>query len=181
MSTTTVLRAIVELADAGALVAAAIAVVTDARTRRIPNRLTFSAAAAGLVAVPALVLVLAGPGAAARAFATAAIGGLVGLLVFGVPGALGLVGMGDVKLATALGALVRWPVALAFVLYAALAGGAVALGHAIARGQVRAVGRNLLHARAPAGDAHRIPYALALALGCAWAIAARYVPALRLV
>jgi hypothetical protein len=44
------------------------------------------------------------------------------------------------------------------------------------------VARNLTRIGAATRDRelHRMPYALAIALGCAWAIASRYLPALGL-
>lgn len=86
---------------------------------------------------------------------------LLVLLVFGIPAAFDKIGMGDVKLALAIALLLRWPLVVPFLLYTALAGGVVAIVY------------GLLHRR-------QLPYALALAAGCAWAIAADHVPALRL-
>lgn len=86
---------------------------------------------------------------------------LVAFLVFGIPAAFGKVGMGDVKLAIAIAMLVRWPLVLPFLLYSALAGGVVAIVFGV-RGR------------------REMPYGVALAAGCAWAIAAAHVPALRL-
>jgi prepilin peptidase CpaA len=149
------------IADAAALVACAIAVATDLRARRIPNWLTVAAIGLGFALGVAL-----GPGA----FLAAVAGAALGLFVFGVPAAFGLVGMGDVKLVIALGALLRWPLALPLVLYIALAGGAVALSYAVGH----------LLARTWHTHTHRMPYALALALGCVWAVASRYIDALRL-
>lgn len=152
---------LIAIADAVAVAACAIAVATDLRARRVPNWLTFAAVGLGF----ALGLGL-GPGA----FLAALAGAALGLVVFGVPAAFGLVGMGDVKLVIALGALLRWPLALPLVLYIALAGGAVALAYAI---------RHALQRTWRTGT-HRMPYALALALGCVWAVASRYVDAIRL-
>lgn len=149
------------IADTAALVACAIAVATDLRARRIPNWLTVAAIGLGLG-----LGLAAGTGTLVAALAGAALG----LVVFGLPAAFGLVGMGDVKLVIALGALLRWPLALPLVLYSALAGGAVALAYAIGHGIART-----WHTQP-----HRMPYGLALALGCVWAVASRYVDALRL-
>lgn len=172
--------ALLLVSDVVALVAAAIAVVIDQRQRRIPNKLTAAAAVAGLVLAYALDVSTSGGLVPGRYLALSVGGGLLALLVFGAPAAFGLVGMGDVKLMAALGLLLRWPGALALVLYTALAGGVLALVHAVAGGHLRAVGRNL--ATLKAGDArHRMPYALAIAAGAAWTIAAGRFAALRLV
>lgn len=164
--------------DVVALAACVYAVAADLRTLRVPNRLT------GPLLVTALALSLAigvyvNDAAGALAWGLASLlGAVVGLFVFGIPAALGLVGMGDVKLAIAIGALLRWPLALPFVLYVALAGGLVALGYAIARRRVGAVARNIV--RRGDGALHRMPYALAIAIGCTWAVLSRHVEWLRL-
>jgi Flp pilus assembly protein protease CpaA len=68
------------------------------------------------------------------------------------------------------------------LLYAVLAGGLLALAYAARRRRLGAVARNLtrLGAATQERGLHRMPYALAIALGCAWAIASRYLPALGL-
>jgi prepilin peptidase CpaA len=91
---------------------------------------------------------------------TAVLAGGIALVVFGVPAAFDKIGMGDVKLAAAVATLLRWPLVLPFLLDTALAGGIVALVFAL-------LGRR------------RMPYALAIAAGCIWAIASRYAPVLR--
>lgn len=167
------------IADAAALLVCGLAATIDARTYRVPNWLTLPAAAAGL----ALNLVLGAVAGAPGTWLLAALGGAAaGLLTFGLLGAAGAVGMGDVKLIAAAGALVRWPLALPMLLYTALAGGVLALAIAVRRRRLGQVARNLGHL-SDAGAAaalHRMPYALAIALGCAWAVASRTLPALRL-
>lgn len=151
--------------DILAVVVCAVAVVTDMRRMRIPNRLTFTAAGFGLALNAALGFITAGASGAVHALIASILGAVLGLVVFGLPAAADLVGMGDVKLMIALGALVRWPLALPLALYVAVSGGLVALGYMIL------VGRGL---------SHRMPYGLAIAIGCTWAVASRYVVALRL-
>ena len=82
---------------------------------------------------------LGGPAGAGTGLLLALGGAAVGLAVFGTLAAGGLIGMGDVKLVAALGALVRWPLAVPFLLYAALAGGVIALAHALRRRRVTGV------------------------------------------
>lgn len=151
--------------DAIALVVCAIAALTDLRRLRIPNRLTFTAAGAAVVLDVLLGFSAAGMQGALHALLGSMLGAALGLIVFGLPAAIDVVGMGDVKLMIALGALVRWPLALPLALYVAVAGGGVSLAYMLA-------GRGL---------AHRIPYGLAIAIGCTWAVASRYVDALRLI
>lgn len=170
---------LVIVTDVVALGVCALAVVGDLRTMRIPNRLTLSALACGLLLDAVLGFAAGGIASSGQWLAAGLAGALVGLVVFGIPAALGLVGMGDVKLAMALGGLVRWPLALALVLYAAIAGGVLALVYAVARRQTRQVALNLARLEA-APASHRMPYALAIALGTTWAVASRHVEALRL-
>ena len=108
-----------------AVVTAAAAIV-DIRTRRIPNWLTFGAAAIGISMAVAHV---SGVGV------TGALGGLaVGLLLM-MPGhVIGSTGAGDVKLLAAIGTLLGpASIALAF-LYTGIAGAAIALIVARQRG-----------------------------------------------
>ena len=172
---------LVSIPDAVALVVCAIAAAIDLRTRRIPNRLTFPAIGGGLALCAAIGLGVGGPLGGVWWLLSALGGATIGLVVFGVPAALGLVGMGDVKLAIALGALLRWPLALPLMLYVAIAGGALAIAYAVRRGRARTVARNVLQLGSTSQAAlHRMPYGLAIAIGCAWAIASRHVPSLRL-
>lgn len=106
---------------ASALTAAAvgIAMITDLRSRRIPNLLTFPAMAVGLLlrthfqGWEGLALSLCG-----------LIGGPVVLLILHTGRGLG---MGDIKLAAAVGAILGPPLTLVAMLLTALAGGAIAI------------------------------------------------------
>jgi prepilin peptidase CpaA len=95
------------------------ACVTDVRSRRIPNILTFGAAAAALA-------FHASSGQAAGLLHSVE-GWLVGAAIFFVPFALGGLGAGDVKLLAALGAWVGPLDALWIGLYTGVAGGILAL------------------------------------------------------
>jgi prepilin peptidase CpaA len=103
----------------------AVAVVTDVRSRRIPNWLTGAIAAAGFG--------LAFGGGTVTPM-RAARGLLVGLLLM-LPGhVIGATGAGDVKLMAAIGAVVGPDVALRAFLYSAIAGGVLAVVVATRRG-----------------------------------------------
>jgi len=96
------------------------AAAIDAATRRIPNRLTYPAILLGLAS--ALVL-------PERTWTLTLLGGAAMLLIF-LPPALfgaGWLGMGDVKLALALGLFLAFPLAVVAALATALIGGAVAV------------------------------------------------------
>jgi prepilin peptidase CpaA len=149
-----------------------IACVTDLRTRRIPNVLTFGAAIAGLVAHTAL---------AGTTGALAAGGGwLTGLVIFLPFFALGGMGGGDVKLLAALGAWLGAYETLYLALYSAAAGGALAIVVAFSRGYLRMAFANILEMlrywresglrQVPnftldTPDAPRLAYALPMLLG----------------
>ena len=105
-----------------ALVIGGVACVTDIRSRRVPNWLTFSAASVGVLA-QSLVSVGDGP-------ISGLVGVVAGLAVFFPFFALGGLGAGDVKLMAALGAWLGWQDTVWTAAYGAIAGGviAVALG-----------------------------------------------------
>jgi prepilin peptidase CpaA len=155
------------------------AAFTDARTRRIPNRLTYPAALAGLA--------LQGTLHGWRGLLLS-LGG--GLLFGGVLMAFHLVramGAGDVKLATALGCIVGLGESPRLMFAIALAGGALAMAYIVASGRISETLRNTLgvvafHARhglqthptvnLDNPGAVRMPYGLAFAAGTlCWAVA----------
>lgn len=144
------------------LVAATIAVVIDARERRIPNALTLPLAAAGLGIGVA--------GGSVLGLALALAGLLVGTGFFLLPVAKLGWGMGDLKLAAALGALGGPLFILWTGLYALVAGGVIGLVWLRQRGQLaRVVGgiqRDVRAGNAPAARSGlAIPYAGAIAAG----------------
>ena len=102
-----------------------VAVVTDVRTRRIPNWLTGSIAGAGFgLAV----------GGGVVTPMQAALGLLTGLLLM-MPGHLiGATGAGDVKLMAAVGTLLGPDLTFRAFLYSAVAGGVFAVAVATRRG-----------------------------------------------
>jgi prepilin peptidase CpaA len=112
-----------------ALATSLAACVTDLRSRRIPNVLTFGSAAAALV----FQSMTAGTTGAV----SASFGWAVGLAVFFIPFALGGLGAGDVKLLAALGAWLGPKDALMLALYAGVAGGVLAIVVGLARGYLR--------------------------------------------
>jgi prepilin peptidase CpaA len=112
-----------------------VACVTDVRTRRIPNVLTFGAALGGL-----LFQVLAG----GFQGGLAATGGwLVGTLLFLPFFLLRGMGGGDVKLLAGIGAWLGPAETFWLAAYSALAGGALAVIVALSRGYLRTAFRNV--------------------------------------
>jgi prepilin peptidase CpaA len=144
-----------------------VATVVDLRTRRIPNVLTASMAAAGLA--------LALAGVSGISLGAAALGCMLGLALM-LPGhVLGATGAGDVKLMAAVGALVGSGVIVKAFLFTAIAGGILAVVVAISRKRLSAtlvetVGMLATPLDAPraiqsAGRSRRFAYAPAIATG----------------
>jgi prepilin peptidase CpaA len=118
-----------------ALLVAFAACVTDVRSRRIPNLLTFGAAAAAVL-FHVVIDGVAGLG-------TSIGGWVVGTVLFLPFFVLGGMGAGDVKLLAALGAWLGPREALWVAMYGSLAGGVMAVAVALARGYLLTAVRNL--------------------------------------
>lgn len=154
------------------LAVAFLACVCDIRTRRIPNRLTYGAAALGLLVNLAL------GGLSALAWSAAGWGTAVILFLpfFALRG----MGAGDVKLLGAIGAWLGPLHALYLAFFTAIAGGILAVFVVLIRGYVRQAARNLwlllTHWRIAgirplpevtleSGTGPRLAYAIPIALG----------------
>lgn len=155
-----------------ALAVSVVACITDLRTRRIPNPVTLGGAVLGL----AYASIFDGM----RGASFSALGWAAGLAVFLPFYLLGGLGAGDVKLVACLGAWLGPETALWTGLYAALAGGVMAVALGLATGYLGAALRNvgdlLLHFRVSGvrphptltlqhGKGPRLPYALPIAAG----------------
>jgi prepilin peptidase CpaA len=144
------------------IIAAAIAVATDTRERRIPNSLTLTLAAAGLV------IGLASEGLSGLVMAAA--GFVTGVMLFLIPIAKLGWGMGDLKLVAALGAVAGPLFVLWMGLYAMVAGGIFALLWLRQGGQLAQVASGM-RGDLQAGQAPRarsglsIPFAVPIAAG----------------
>jgi prepilin peptidase CpaA len=129
--------------DAAATAVALVACAFDLHRQRIPNALTFGAAALALLAA----LVTGG----FPALGASAAGWIVGVALFLPVYALGGMGAGDVKLLAAIGACLGPDGVFNAAVYTAIAGGALAVMVAVARGCLRQtcanVGMLLLHWR----------------------------------
>ena len=117
------------------MLVALVAVVFDLRTRRIPNVLTFGAAAAALI--------YAVYDGGLSGLGLAAAGWLAAAALFFPFFALGGTGAGDVKLLAALGAWLGPIESVWLAMFAAMAGGVLGLAVAIARGYLRTAFSNL--------------------------------------
>src|SRR6188508_690902 len=112
-----------------------VACVTDVRSRKIPNLLTFGAAVSGLL----FHLVVNG----LQGLGMAATGWIVGILLFLPIFLLRGMGAGDVKLLAALGAWLGPMQTVWLALFASIAGGVLALVVATSTGYLRTTFRNI--------------------------------------
>lgn len=144
---------------------AGVSAVIDVQARRIPNAVTLATATTGLA--------LAVMGLTEVSVASASLGFAMGLLLT-LPGyLLGSTGAGDVKLFAALGTILGAERVLSAFLYTAIAGGVLAVGMALTRGQLMATARRALRlmrtppavGRESSSAAHRFPYGPAIATG----------------
>jgi prepilin peptidase CpaA len=152
-----------------ALVAAsgALGAAIDLKTRRVPNWLTFGTAVAGLT--------LAATSLSGLSFPAALAGLALGLVVM-LPGhVIGATGAGDVKLLAALGTMLGPKAILFAFIYAAIAGGVLAVIVAMQRRTlevtfartamlVRSRGANVAEIEQTSSD-NRFAYAPAIAIG----------------
>jgi prepilin peptidase CpaA len=160
----------------GAFALAGAACWFDVRTRRIPNLLTFPAAAIGIAAAT-----VAHGGAGAL---SSAAGLFVGMLLFFPLFALKGLGAGDVKLMGALGAWLGATTVLGVAFYTSLAGGVLALAlivrHRYGGQAIRNLWLLLTHWRVfgirpldaltlETSKGPKLPYALPIAVGLALA------------
>ena len=118
-----------------ALIIGAAACATDLHSRRIPNWLTFGAAAGALT----YHHLAGGPEAVQGAMS----GWVIGLVLFMPLFLLGGMGGGDVKLLAALGAWLGAGDAFWLAIYTSMAGGVIALAMALRNGYLRTALRNI--------------------------------------
>jgi prepilin peptidase CpaA len=158
-----------------AFVAVAVSAVTDLKTRKIKNFVTYPAILLGF----AVHLVGAGwDGGEGLGLKWSLIGFLVGGLPFLAMNTIDArsFGMGDVKLMAAVGALLGWPMILEIFFYVALLGGVVAVVVLVKKRRFRATVGGMLSKRTDeeAGDEAAseprssplyIPYGVAIAGG----------------
>ncbi|MGA8475611.1 MAG: A24 family peptidase [Candidatus Cybelea sp.] len=154
-----------------------IAGFCDWRTRRIPNWLTGGLALAAIV-----VHSLGGWKSLVIALAVMAALTLAGTLVYSRGG----IGGGDIKLAIAGSGLLSYPLFIPFLIYTALAGGALALLYLIFRPNARPSLSPMIALAAGglqgiAGQRETLPYALAFAFGALLVVLSQSVaPCLRI-
>ena len=157
--------------------------ISDARSRRIPNLLTGTSIAFGLL----LHLQTGGW----RQMGTAAVAGLAGGAVFFIFFLVGAMGAGDVKLMAAISVIAGFGHLAELFMAIAFTGGVFALVLAISRGRLKATLANvasLIRHHAASGalphpdlnldnpHALRIPYGVPIAAGCWIVLLMQLVP-----
>lgn len=158
--------------DALLVAACAVAAVSDIRTRRVPNALTYPLAASGLALNTAMH-----PGG--LGIVPALLGCSIGFLPLFAGYLAGAVGGGDAKLGGAVGAFLG-PTHTAFaMLYTCLAGLLMALVVLVARDGFSGVYVRLLSPRGTydgvAAKPLRFPFAVALFVGTVWSVVETHV------
>ncbi len=156
----------------GAVLVACLGAITDIRTARIPNQLTYTAL---LLALPLRAAFLGLQGLKEGAIGLLVAGGLFLFLYV-----LRAMGGGDMKLMAAVGAWVGSRHVMTLILASALAGGVLAIGRIIFRNAVGQTVRNtmfLMIYRFTSGlqphpemnvdnsSSQRLPYGVAIAVG----------------
>ena len=156
----------------GGVLVALVGAVTDVRSARIPNRLTYTAIVAALVLRTGL---LGLSGLKSGAFGMLVAGGLFLFLFL-----LGAMGGGDMKLMAAVGAWVGSDEVGMLLIAAALAGGVLALGRIIFRNLLGETFKNTLRLiffrftsgmqphpelNVQAPQSQRVPFGVAIAVG----------------
>jgi prepilin peptidase CpaA len=126
---------VVALSRVAVMLIGACACVTDWRSRRIPNVLTLGAALAAFAVFGVLL--------GFKGLLTSVSGWLVGCLLFLPWFLLRGMGAGDVKLLAALGAWTGPALVVWVALYAAVAGGVLAVGVTLYTGYLRTMLRNV--------------------------------------
>lgn len=155
------------------MIVVGVATIFDLKSRRIPNLVTFPAMMAGIV----IMSYSNGLSGTINAIEGVFLGGLLLFILF----AMGAMGAGDVKLMAAVGALNGWYFVIFAFLYSAVAGGIIAAGVLLVKGQL---GRTMFNIgvalsnyfsllfrkgrRQPLLPVHsgiRFPYAIAILVG----------------
>lgn len=164
--------------------ALAISLVTDLRSRKILNVVTYPAILVGLAVHAVAWHWSARPGLGLE-------WSLIGLVVGGLPFLLinafnaKAFGLGDVKLMAAVGALMGFPFILTAIVYVAVTGGVVAVVALLWTGRmretlVRMFGKLFRRRRDEAEEGEKpekrelyVPYGVAIAFGTLWAFLAQ--------
>lgn len=155
-------------------VALLVSVVTDLKSRRIPDWVTYPTIALAL----GLRFWREGLGDFEHGLVSGLVSGLGAALLF-TPGALRKkqgFGWGDVKLVAAAGAVFGYPLVMAALIFISLVGAlqgiVVWIWTGSAASTVTRIGQRLklVKGTPKPGEQLKIPYAVAIALGCFWAM-----------
>lgn len=105
-----------------------IAGFSDVKDKKVPNKLTFPIILLGFI----LNIMING----FNGIVISVLGFLLGLVIFFIPFAFGLMGGGDVKLMAAIGALMGWKFTLVSAAFSAVSGIVVVVGYLIYKGRL---------------------------------------------
>ncbi len=153
-----------------------IAAITDLRTGKVFNWLTYPSILLGILLSVVLSMTVEGGVGTAAGFEATMVGFGVAFLPFVLIKAMGGMGGGDVKLMGAVGAIgADWRLSISAMFYALIVGAVLALIVMVFRRRTKATVSNLVSAAAMASakvkphlndeDSPRIPFALAICIG----------------
>ena len=167
----------------GLLGVVGVALVTDLKSRKIYNWLTFPAMLAGLVGNAIAGGLAHGLSGAITGAETSLTGLVAGTAIFALGFFMGAMGAGDVKLMAAIGLWMGFPGVVPAVVYVAATGGVVAIAAAAANGALAQMFRNvygtMIGLVTPGGAktmtltssaAPPVPYGVSIAIGTALAL-----------
>jgi prepilin peptidase CpaA len=153
-------------------VVASVALVTDLRSRRIPNWLTLTGLLLGLTLNPLLGMLSDGPQRSLQNELNALAGAVLGFCVLvpfyllRVAGVGHAVGAGDVKLLAALGAILGPQALITVAIYALITGGIQSVFILAKTNRLTLfMHQTLIMRTAPTIGAAKAPYAVAIAAG----------------
>jgi len=151
--------------------------VIDARTQKVPNKLTYPAVLTGLFYWPIAALIDPSLGGLGPVLLALGISLVTCAIAFGVIHGLGGFGMGDVKLMLAVAALsAHWRVVFSTTVYALAAGFMIAVWFMVRRKVIKQTLMRILMAvvmpklakdQLNQPDSIRIPFAVCIAFGAA--------------
>lgn len=161
----------------------AISAVSDIRTSRVPNRITYPAVIAGLILCPVAGVFNEYLGGPLDAFLNSLFGFLLGFGMMFFLYLWGGFGGGDVKLMAAIGALKGYPFVVYAAFYSAVIGAVYSLAIIIWRGKLKQTIFNIFHQLIAfirprsafaipldKRDSFAIPFGFCICLGTLWAM-----------
>jgi len=173
------------IVDSACIIICIIATIFDARTRRIPNKLTLTGFLLGIIFNFGFAAYLNGFEYALKSeLLLSMVGASLLFFTFLLFASLKAVGMGDVKLMAAVGAFVGFPLAVWVLAFVLLSGGIISILYALLKGHLKSVIVNMGKGASSVFQAkskqtkikmHYMPYALAICIGTTIALLQKYL------